>query len=234
MTKTILVIEDDIAVRSMLKLLLEQHDFTVIEADDYKRALTQLQSATYHLVLLDWMLPGGSGIQIIKYIKQHTDLASIPIIMLTAKQMENDRITGLNVGADDYISKPFSNKELIARIHAVIRRTYPENSSNIIELNGLVLDPDSHRVTSGDTELKLGPTEFKLLTFFMTKPERVFSRDQLIDHIWGQDVYIDDRTIDVHIGRLRKQLEISGHEKMLQTVRGAGYRFSAHQHSIHK
>lgn len=226
MTKTILIVEDDHAIRDMVKMLLEHHEYNVIEAKDYLDALKLSQSSEFHLVLLDWMLPGGSGIQFIKQLKKQEQTENIPVIMLTAKQQEDDQIIGLDSGADDYITKPFSNKELIARINAILRRTYPENS-NIIEFDDLKINTQSHRVIAKDIEIELGPTEYKLLLFFMNKPERVFTRDQLIDHVWGHDAYIDDRTIDVHIGRLRKQLEKSGHDRFIQTVRGSGYRFSA-------
>lgn len=226
MTKTILIVEDDHAIREMIKMLLEHHDYQVIEAKDYQEAITQSQTHPFHLVLLDWMLPGGSGIQFIKQLKKQEITSTIPVIMLTAKQQEEDQISGLNAGADDYITKPFSNKELLARINAMLRRMYPEHN-NILEFQDLKLDTQSHRVVALNNEIELGPTEYKLLLFFMHKPERVFSRDQLIDLVWGHDTYIDDRTIDVHVGRLRKQLEKSGCDRFIQTVRGAGYRFSA-------
>ncbi|WP_392564273.1 phosphate regulon transcriptional regulator PhoB [Orbus wheelerorum] len=225
MTKTILIVEDEQAIRDMIKMLLEQHQYHILEAKNYAEAIKQSQLANFHLVLLDWMLPGGSGIDFIKQLRKQDQNQHIPVIMLTARQHEDDQITGLNSGADDYITKPFSNKELIARINAILRRTYPENS-NIIEFNNLKIDTQSHRIIANNQEIELAPTEYKLLSFFMSKPERVFTRDQLIDHIWGQDTYIDDRTIDVHIGRLRKQLEKSGHDQFIQTVRGSGYRFS--------
>lgn len=225
MTKTILVVEDDKAILAMLKMLLENAAFTVIEATSYEQAVKQSLSTSFHLVLLDWMIPGGSGIQFIHHLKKNDILNTIPVMMLTAKQNETDQVMGLDTGADDYVTKPFSNKELIARINALLRRSYPDKNE-IIEIAGLTLDNKAHRITYGDNEINLGPTEYKLLQFFMARPERVFSREQLIDHVWGHDVYIDDRTIDVHIGRLRKQLEKSGHDDFIQTVRGSGYRFS--------
>ncbi|RKS87387.1 two-component system phosphate regulon response regulator PhoB [Orbus hercynius] len=226
MTKTILIVEDDQSIRDMLKMLLEHHDYHVLEAKDYPDAIKLSQSAPFHLVLLDWMLPGGNGIQFIKHLKKHAITERIPVIMLTAKQQESDQILGFDSGADDYMTKPFSNKALLARIKALLRRSYPVGC-DILEFGDLKLDTQSHSVIAEDHEIELGPTEYKLLLFFMTKPERVFTRDQLIDHVWGHDAYIDDRTIDVHIGRLRKQLELSAHDKFIQTVRGAGYRFSA-------
>lgn len=225
MKTTILIVEDDSALREMLAFLLTQSEFDVIAAADYPQAIALLDSRQFHLVLLDWMLPGGTGIQFIKQMRSRTDTQYTPIIMLTAKQHENDRVLGLNSGADDFISKPFSNKELIARIQALVRRSYP-NKDNIITVGNLNLDTASHRVTVDNKEILLGPTEYKILAFFMQRPERVFTRDQLIDFIWGNSVYIDDRTIDVHIGRLRKQLESTKQDYLIQTVRGVGYRFS--------
>lgn len=226
MVKTILIVEDEHSIREMIRLLLEQYQYQVIEAKDYSEAIKQSQSAEFHLVLLDWMLPGGSGIDFIKHLKKQPQNQHIPIIMLTARQHENDQIIGLNSGADDYITKPFSNKELLARINAMLRRTYPDQD-NIIQFSGLKLDAKSHLISADNKNVELGPTEYKLLLFFMNKPERVYSRNELIDHVWGVNTYIDDRTIDVHVGRLRKQLEIFGYDRFIQTVRGAGYRFSA-------
>ncbi|HCV01685.1 MAG TPA: phosphate regulon transcriptional regulatory protein PhoB, partial [Pseudoalteromonas sp.] len=179
------------------------------------------------MVLLDWMLPGGSGIQIAKKFKQNEYTRQIPIIMLTARGEEEDKVRGLEVGADDYVTKPFSPKELMARIKAVIRRVSPTSLEEAIEVHGLRLDPISHRVTSEGSELDMGPTEFRLLHFFMTHPERVYSREQLLDHVWGTNVYVEDRTVDVHIRRLRKAIAPLGHDRLVQTVRGAGYRFSS-------
>lgn len=227
MAKRILVVEDETPIREMIKFVLEQSDFHVSEAEDYDVALESLTEPYPDIVLLDWMLPGGSGIQIAKKLKQHEHTKDIPIIMLTARGEEEDKVRGLDAGADDYITKPFSPKELIARIKAVLRRTSPTTAEQPIAFNGLVLEPVSHRVTANGELLKLGPTEFKLLHFFMTHPERVYSREQLLDNVWGTNVYVEDRTVDVHIRRLRKAVSGYGHEHMVQTVRGAGYRFSA-------
>ena len=172
------------------------------------------------------MFPGGSGIQLAKRLKQDEFTRQIPIIMLTARGEEEDKVKGLEVGADDYITKPFSPKELVARIKAVLRRSAPTRLEETIDVQGLLLDPVSHRVSVGDTVLDMGPTEFRLLHFFMTHPERVYSREQLLDNVWGTNVYVEDRTVDVHIRRLRKAVEESGHDRLIQTVRGAGYRFS--------
>lgn len=172
------------------------------------------------------MLPGGSGIQFIKHLKRESMTRDIPVVMLTARGEEEDRVRGLETGADDYITKPFSPKELVARIKAVMRRISPMAVEEVIKMQGLSLDPTSHRVMAGEEPLEMGPTEFKLLHFFMTHPERVYSREQLLNHVWGTNVYVEDRTVDVHIRRLRKALEPGGHDRMVQTVRGTGYRLS--------
>lgn len=225
MTKRILVVEDEQPIRDMICMLLEQNGFEPIEAHDYASALKQITPPYPDLILLDWMLPGGSGIQLLRQIKKDNTAKSIPVVMLTAKEGEDDRVEGLETGADDYIIKPFSPKELIARIKAVIRRT-SHDSDDVIEFNQLRLEIDSHRVIVAGQLLDIGPTEFKLLHFFMTHPERVFSREQLLDQVWGTNVYVEDRTVDVVIRRLRRALETTGYDKMIQTVRSAGYRFS--------
>ena len=227
MSRRILVVEDEAPIRDMLCFVLEQNGYQPYTADSFDTALNQLVEPYPDLVLLDWMLPGGSGIQIAKKIKQHEVTRNIPIIMLTARGEEEDKVRGLEVGADDYVTKPFSPKELMARIKAVIRRVAPTSLDDVIEVQGLKLDPVSHRVSAADQALEMGPTEFRLLHFFMTHPERVYSREQLLDHVWGTNVYVEDRTVDVHIRRLRKAIEPTGHDRLVQTVRGAGYRFSA-------
>lgn len=224
MNTKILIIEDEFAIREMLTFVLEQHEYTVFATESFDHANDILIKDIPDLILLDWMLPGMSGIQIAKHLKQSEAYKSIPIIMLTAKSEEDDKIQGLEVGADDYITKPFSPKELVARIKAVLRRTKPTSSGEVIEVFGLMLDPTSHRVTIDGDEVKLGPMEFKLLHFFVTHQERVYSRDQLLDHVWGTNTYVEDRTVDVHIRRLRKAL--LSYDKLVQTVRGSGYRFS--------
>ncbi|MCW7549623.1 phosphate regulon transcriptional regulator PhoB [Photorhabdus sp. APURE] len=226
MARRILVVEDEAPIREMVCFVLEKNGYQPVEAEDYDSALACLSEPYPDLVLLDWMLPGGSGLQIIKQMKRNSNIRDIPVMMLTARGEEEDRVRGLEVGADDYITKPFSPKELVARVKAVLRRISPMVMEDIIEMNGLVLDSTSHRVTSQDKALDMGPTEFKLLHFFMTHPERVYSREQLLNYVWGANVYVEDRTVDVHIRRLRKVLEIGGHDKMVQTVRGTGYRFS--------
>lgn len=226
MTRKILVVEDEVAIRDMLCLVLEQKGFSPQAAADYQQALDLLQEPYPELILLDWMLPGGSGIQFIKQLKQHELTRHIPVIMLTARAEEEDKIKGLDVGADDYMTKPFSPKELISRLNAVLRRVAPMAHDDIIEVQGLKLDPATHRVSAHDQALVLGPTEFRLLHFFMSHPERVYSREQLLNNVWGTNVYVEDRTVDVHIRRLRNAISVGGHHLMIQTVRGAGYRFS--------
>ncbi len=224
MSRRILVVEDEAPIRDMLCFVLEQNGYQTSTASDYDAAINQLVEPYPDLVLLDWMLPGGSGIQIAKKMKQHDLTRAIPIIMITARGEEEDKVRGLEVGADDYVTKPFSPKELMARIKAVIRRVAPTSLDEVIDVQGLKLDPVSHRVMVEETPLDMGPTEFRLLHFFMTHPERVYSREQLLDHVWGTNVYVEDRTVDVHIRRLRKA--IGSHDRLIQTVRGAGYRFS--------
>ncbi|WP_299002751.1 phosphate regulon transcriptional regulator PhoB [uncultured Shewanella sp.] len=227
MTARILIVEDELAIRDMLTFVLEQHGFNTIAAEDYDSALARLSEPYPDLVLLDWMFPGGSGIQLAKRLRQDEFTRQIPIIMLTARGEEEDKVRGLEVGADDFITKPFSPKELVARIKAVMRRSAPTCLEDTIDVQGLQLDPVSHRVTVGEMVIEMGPTEFKLLHFFMTHLERVYSREQLLDNVWGTNVYVEDRTVDVHIRRLRKAIQQGGHDKLIQTVRGAGYRFSA-------
>mgnify|MGYP000692494665 FL=1 len=226
MSARILVVEDESAIREMLCFVLEQQGFDVVEAYDYASAIECLVEPVPDLILLDWMFPGGNGISLAKEIKRNDLTKDVPIIMLTARGEEEDKIRGLEVGADDYITKPFSPKELIARIKAVLRRAMPTALEELIDVKGLVLDPVSHRVSLNEQPVPIGPTEFKLLHFFMTHSERVYSREQLLDHVWGTNVYVEDRTVDVHIRRLRKAIGGQGHENFVQTVRGAGYRFS--------
>jgi two-component system, OmpR family, phosphate regulon response regulator PhoB len=224
--KKILIVDDEPAIREMVVFALERVGFDVIEAGDAQEALTRIADQSPSLILLDWMLPDVSGVDLARRIKRDEVAQRIPIIMLTARSEENDKIRGLEVGADDYITKPFSPRELVARINAVLRRIEPEAAESAIEAGGLQLDPASHRVTAREATLDLGPTEFRLLHFFMTHPERVYSRSQLLDRVWGQNVYIEERTVDVHIRRLRKALSEGEFDRMIQTVRGAGYRFS--------
>lgn len=226
MSRKIMLVEDEAPIREMLKIVLEQSGFSVNEAGDYDVALEKMVEPYPDLVLLDWMLPGGSGVQLARKLKEHEFTRDIPIIMLTARGEEEDKVRGLEAGADDYITKPFSPKELIARIKAVMRRVTPTSSDEVISFSGLTLDPVAHRVSANDERIDMGPTEFKLLHFFMSHAERVYSREQLLDNVWGTNVYVEDRTVDVHIRRLRKAISTFGHDTMIQTVRGAGYRFS--------
>ena len=227
MSATILVVEDEPGIQEVLKFNLGQHGHDVIVAGDGEDAMNLLRGALPDLVLLDWMLPGMSGVEVAKRIRSDGRLKGIPIIMLTARAEERDKVQGLDTGADDYITKPFSPRELMARIKAVLRRRAPEMTEDPVEVAGLRLDPISHRVFGNGQALDLGPTEFRLLHFFMTHAERVYSRSQLLDHVWGDHVFVEERTVDVHIRRLRSALESTGHDRLIQTVRGAGYRLSA-------
>jgi len=224
MASRILVVEDEVAIRDMLCFVLDQHGYECIEADTYQSALEKLHEPYPDLILLDWMFPGGSGIKLLNHLKQDNILRSIPVVMLTARGEEQDKVRGLENGADDYVTKPFSPKELMARLKTVLRRVNPTSLDDELTFNDLKLDPVAHRVSLADEVLNMGPTEFKLLHFFMTHPERVYSREQLLNNVWGTNVYVEDRTVDVHIRRLRKAL--ADHDHLIQTVRGAGYRFS--------
>ena len=227
MSATILDVEDEPGIQEVLKFNLGQHGHDVVVADDAEDALNLLRGALPDIILLDWMLPGMPGIDLARKIRGDSRLKTIPIIMLTARTEERDKVQGLDTGADDYITKPFSPRELMARIKAVLRRRAPEMTEDPVEVGGLKLDPISHRVFGDGKALDLGPTEFRLLHFLMTHPERVYSRSQLLDHVWGDHVFVEERTVDVHIRRLRGALEQSGHDRLIQTVRGAGYRLSA-------
>lgn len=223
--KTILIVDDEAAIRDMLRIALEMADYRCLEAEDTQEAHAIIIDEKPSLILLDWMLPGTSGIELARRLKKNELTATIPIIMLTAKGEEDNKVQGLEVGADDYITKPFSPRELVARLKAVLRRTEGASALGPIEVEGLRMDPVSHVVTIMDEPLQMGPTEYRLLEFFLTHQDRVYSRGQLLDHVWGGNVYVEERTVDVHIRRLRKALK--GHDRLIQTVRGAGYRFSA-------
>ncbi|MEW6993181.1 phosphate regulon transcriptional regulator PhoB [Colwelliaceae bacterium MEBiC 14330] len=227
MSRKILVVEDETPIREMITFVLEQNGFNAIEACDIDEALTKIHEPYPDLILLDWMLPGGAGVSLAKKLKQSEYTRNIPVIMLTARSDEDDKVKGFEAGVDDYVTKPFSPKELIARIKAVIRRVSPTSLEEEVDFHGLKLDPVSHRVSINGESLDLGPTEFRLLHFFMTHTERVYSREQLLDNVWGTNIYVEDRTVDVHIRRLRKAISGEGHEDFVQTVRGAGYRFSS-------
>jgi len=225
----ILIVEDEIAIREMLCIALTKAHFKTEEAVDVQQAQVCISTQRPDLILLDWMLPGMSGLEFARQLKRQPHTHKIPIILLTAKGEESDRVRGLDVGADDYVTKPFSMRELIARIKAVLRRTVTFNEINPLIVKTLQLDPTEHRVTVGAEEIIMGPTEFRLLHFFMQHPERVYSRNQVLDQVWGSHVYIEERTVDVHIRRLRKVLADHGYDYLIQTVRGVGYRFSARE-----
>jgi two-component system phosphate regulon response regulator PhoB len=224
--KRILVVEDEQPIREMVGFALRKAGLNVEEAADAEQALSTLVSNPPDLLLLDWMLPGMSGIELARWLRRDKMTARLPIIMLTARGEEGDRVHGLEVGADDYITKPFSPRELVARIHAVLRRSQEESDEQPIEFEGLSLDPVGHRVQADGQALNLAPTEFRLLHFFMSNPDRVYSRERLLDHVWGRGVFVEERTVDVHVRRLRKALAEQGYDRFIQTVRGAGYRFS--------
>lgn len=225
-SNTILVVEDEPSVRDMIGLTLEQAGYDWTSAGDVSEARAKLADYAPSLVLLDWMLPGISGLDYARELRRSEATRELPLILLTARDAEDDKIRGLDVGADDYVTKPFSPRELIARIKAVLRRTGASSEDEMITQGNLSLDTAAHRVSAGEQKINLGPTEFRLLHFFMSHPDRVFSRDQLLDRVWGSNVYIDDRTVDVHVRRLRKALSPHGSDRLIQTVRGAGYRFS--------
>ncbi|MDA3979792.1 MULTISPECIES: phosphate regulon transcriptional regulator PhoB [Gallibacterium] len=226
MAGKILVVEDERAIREMIALYLLKQQYEVIEAEDYQSAVNKMAEKP-ELILLDWMLPGRPGIMFIDYLKKQEETAKIPIIMLTARSAEEDCITCLNAGADDYITKPFSPKILLARIEALWRRSY-DPPSHLVSMDNLLLDEQSQRVTVDNHLVELSATEYRLLHFFMTHPEKVYSREQLLDFIWGNDIYVEDRTVDSYIRRLRRSLEPYQCDRYLQTVRGFGYRFSNH------
>jgi len=225
MAAKILIIEDELAVREMLSFTLKSTGFNTLEAGDSESALDLIRKHNIDLILLDWMLPGKAGIEISRVLRASSETKSIPIIMLTAKSEESDKILGLESGADDYITKPFSPKELVARIKALLRRSAPQADMEIVNYGNITLNPMTHKVKDGDENINLSPTEFKLLHFFMTNPERVYSRAQLLDLVWGRNIYVEERTVDVHILRLRQSFN-SDASKYIQTVRGSGYRYS--------
>ena len=227
MAATILVVEDEPAIQELIAYNLKQAGHKPLCAESAEKALHLVASALPDLVLLDWMLPGLSGIELARRLRNDKRTRAIPIIMLTARSDEQDKLHGLETGADDYITKPFSPRELNARIKAVLRRRAPEMTDDTVQIGGVRLDPASHRVIGNGSTVELGPTEFRLLHFFMTHPERVHSRTQLLDQVWGDHVFVEERTVDVHIRRLRKALEPCRLDTLVQTVRGTGYRFSA-------
>ena len=222
----ILLVEDEAPIREMLGYALMKEGYTFREAADVEEARPLINDDRPDLLLLDWMLPGMNGVDYARRIRNNPDTSDIPIIMLTARGEEGDKVRGLDTGADDYITKPFSTKELLARIRAVMRRTKDTDAEGIITVEGLALDPDTFRVTVDGKVVEISPTEFRLLHFFISHPERVYTRGQLLDQVWGQNVYVEERTVDVHIRRLRKTLEPYQYSHLIQTVRSVGYRFS--------
>lgn len=227
--KTVLIVDDEFAIRDMLCMALEMADFRCLQAEDIHTAYTLVVDERPDIVLLDWMLPGGSGLELLRRLKRNDSTCELPVIMLTAKTTEDNVIQGLDVGADDYITKPFSPRELMARIQALLRRSGGGPEADRIQVADLLLDAQSRRIFIGEQPLDMGPTEFNLLQFFMSHPERAYTRGQLLDQVWGANVYVEERTVDVHIRRLRKALQSSAgdYSSLVQTVRGTGYRFSA-------
>ena len=226
MSANILIVEDEPAIQELLAFNVTQCGFKAHQALDVASARIHLNRALPDLVLLDWMLPDMSGVEFARRLRADQRTRNLPIIMLTARTEERDKVMGLESGADDYMTKPFSPRELMARVRAVLRRRMPEISEETVRSAGLELSPATHRVSAEGVTLELGPTEFRILHFFMTHAERVYSRTQLLDQIWGDHVFVEERTVDVHIRRLRQALESSGMDKLIQTVRGSGYRFS--------
>jgi two-component system phosphate regulon response regulator PhoB len=224
--KHVLIVEDEKPIRDMIAFSLRRSGFEVSEASDVATARTRIANNRPDLLLIDWMLPDTSGLELTRQLKRDRETQELPVIMLTARGDEHDKVAGLEGGADDYMTKPFSPRELLARINAVLRRSTPGGNDEIVNQEGLVLDTAGERVLVGEKTIALGPTEYRLLAFFMTHSERVYSRTQLLDRVWGGDVYVEERTVDVHIRRLRKALEECGYDRFIQTVRGSGYRFS--------
>lgn len=221
-----LIVDDEAPIREMLRFALTRAEFRVVEAANAQEARLRIADERPDLILMDWMMPGVSGIELTRELKSQAHTRDVPIIMVTARVEEEDKVRGLNIGCDDYVSKPFSYPELIARIQAVLRRAVPGGEEERMSVNGLEVDAASQRVTAKGQPVRLGPTEYRLLHFFVSHPERVYTREQVLDRVWGQNVYVEERTVDVHIRRLRKALEPFGYDEMIQTVRGSGYRFS--------
>jgi two-component system, OmpR family, phosphate regulon response regulator PhoB len=224
--KLILVVEDEPAIREMVRFALHRAEYRVSEAGSAQEARLNIADERPDLILMDWMMPGVTGVDLTRELKGMPQTRDIPIIMVTARAEEEDKVRGLNIGCDDYVTKPFSFPELMARIQSVLRRSLPGGEDERLKVNGLEVDVASQRVTAHGDAVKLGPTEYRLLHFFISHPDRVYTREQVLDRVWGQNVYVEERTVDVHIRRLRKALEPHGVAEMIQTVRGTGYRFS--------
>ncbi len=227
MQKHILIVDDEPAIREMVAFALRKGEYAPAHAGDAMEAQAAIADRVPDLILLDWMLPGTSGLELARRWRRDSLTRDIPIIMLTARGEENDRVGGLEAGVDDYVVKPFSARELLARIRAVLRRSRDDDEDGSVQVGQLRIDGASHRVFAGELQIQIGPTEYRLLHFFMTHADRVYTRTQVLDHVWGGNVYVEERTVDVHIRRLRKSLEPVELDNMVQTVRGAGYRFSA-------
>ena len=223
---TILVVDDEQSIRDMLAISLDAAGYNVLQAEGAREAHALIIDRHPDLVLLDWMMPGTTGLELLRRLKRDEMTEKLPVIMLTAKAEETSKISGLDSGADDYIAKPFSPRELVSRVKAVLRRVGREELKDPIAVGELLFDPLGHRVSISGKPINVGPTEYRLLQFFLTHQERVYSRDQILDHVWGGNVYLDERTVDVHIRRLRKAISVAGHDNYVQTVRGSGYRFS--------
>lgn len=223
---TILVVDDETSIREMLVISLESAGYNVLQAENAKTAHSLVLDKHPDLILLDWMMPVTTGLELLRRLKRDEMTDHIPVIMLTAKAEESSKISGLDSGADDYIAKPFSPRELLSRVKAILRRVSREELKDTIVVGDLEFDPLEHRISVAGNLINLAPTEFRLLQFFLTHQERVYSRDQILDYVWGKNVYLDERTVDVHIRRLRKAISVAGHDDYVQTVRGAGYRFS--------
>lgn len=224
---TILIVEDEPDIQELVAYNLERAGHTPLRAGSAEQAQAMVRAQLPDCIVLDWMLPGMSGVEFARWMRAGKRTVSVPIIMLTVRSDEDHKLTGLDAGADDYVTKPFSPLELVARVKAVLRRRAPQTTDDVVETEGLRLEPATHRVSAGQAPVVLGPTEFRLLHFFMTHPDRVYTRAQLLDHVWGDHAFLEERTIDVHIQRLRKALSSTGHDRLVQTVRSTGYRFSA-------
>lgn len=225
--KRILIVEDEPAIREMVGFAMRRAGYDLFEAATGREAQQRIGEQLPDVILMDWMLPDVSGVELVRRFKRDELTRDVPVIMLTARGEEDDKVHGLDAGADDYVTKPFSPKELVARIRAVLRRGDGAQQEEVMRVGELRLDGASHRVLAGEREIPMGPTEFRLLQFFMSHQDRVYSRAQLLDHVWGRDSYVEDRTVDVHVLRLRKLLKPYNFHNLIQTVRGAGYRFSA-------
>ncbi len=223
---TVLIVEDEPDIQELVAYNIRRAGHKALQSANAEQAQAMVRAELPDLVILDWMLPGMSGVDFARWLRSNKRTQAVPIIMLTVRGDEEHKVTGLEAGADDYMTKPFSPRELIARMNAVMRRRAPQMTEDAVQMEGLMIDPASHRVTASDQPIAIGPTEYRLLHFFMTHPERVYTRSQILDNIWGDHVFLEERTVDVHIRRLRKALAPSGHDRLVQTVRSTGYRFS--------